>query len=194
MKPITKAALLTIAAASIGAASMAPALAQPFGGGHHAIQRIPGLEARSFRPDPDSFGGFGMRGGLMGMFLGSAEAIDVAAVRLSHRLDLTEDQQALLEELRLAARDAQVGVAQVREEFTSVPEETATEADIIAGYAGLVAMTTARAEALEAVQPAFEAFVESLDETQIEALTPRRPGWNREAPVPPQADGSEAEG
>lgn len=187
MKPITRTALVAIAAAAIGTTAMAPAFAQPFGG-HQMIQRIPGGETRAFRPD---HGGFGMRGGLLGMFFSErgAEAIDVAAVRLTHQLDLTEEQAALLEDLRLAALDAQADVAEVREEFAPADDETA-EPDLVARYAGLVAMTTARAEALEAVQPAFEAFVASLDDTQLETFTPQRPDHLRpSAPAAPEAEG-----
>jgi hypothetical protein len=174
MKIITRTALVALAAASIGATSFAPAFAQPFGGGHHAIQRVPGGEARSFRPGPDAFG---MGGGLIGMFLmGNAETVDIAAVRLTHRLNLSDEQQELLENLRLAALDAQGGIAEIREEFSPSDQDSTTASDITARYAAMVAMTTARAEALEAIQPSFEAFVESLDDTQLETLTPQHPG------------------
>ncbi|WP_332715241.1 Spy/CpxP family protein refolding chaperone [Pelagibacterium mangrovi] len=192
MKIITKTALVALAAASIGATSFAPAFAQPFGGGHHAIQRVPGGEARSFRPGPDAFGGFGMGGGLIGMFLmGNAEVVDIAAVRLTHRLDLSDEQQELLENLRLAALDAQGQIAEIREEFSSSDEDAATASDITARYAAMVAMTTARAEALEAIQPSFEAFVESLDDTQLETLTPQHPGRPHEGGprTMPEAEG-----
>ncbi|WMT85316.1 Spy/CpxP family protein refolding chaperone [Pelagibacterium sp. 26DY04] len=190
MKPISKAALVAFTAASIGATSLAPAFAQPFGGGQHVIQRVPGGEARSFRPGPVP--GFGMHGGLFGMFLsGNAESIDVAAVRLTHRLDLTEDQQTLLEDLRLAALDAQAEIITAREEFAPAADEAMSDTDLIARYAGLVAMTTARADALEAIQPAFEAFVSSLDDTQLESLVPQRPDWapERSAPAASEAEG-----
>lgn len=191
MKPISKAALVAFAA-SIGATSLAPAFAQPFGRGQHVIQRIPDGEARSFRPGPQGIGGFGMHGGLSGMFLsGNAESIDVAAVRLTHRLDLTKDQQTLLKDLRLVALDAQAEIATARQEFAPAADEAMSDTDLIARYAGLVAMTTARADALEAIQPAFEAFVSSLDDTQLESLVPQRPDWAPERPAPAA---SEAEG
>ncbi len=55
----------------------------------------------------------------------------------------------------------------------------------------MVAMTTARAEALEAIQPSFEAFVESLDDTQLETLTPQHPGRPHEGGprTMPEAEG-----
>lgn len=183
MKPVTRTALVAIATAAIGTTAIAPALAQPFGGGHQMIQRIPGGEPRTFRPDHR--GGVSMRGGLLAMFFSErgAEAIDIAAVRLTHQLDLTEEQATLLEDLRLAALDAQADVAEVREQFA--PDE---EADLVARYAGLVAMTTAHAEALEAIQPAFEAFGASLDDTQLETLAPHHPDQSQ-APQTPQAEG-----
>lgn len=188
MRTITRAALITLTATAIGATSLAPAFAQPFGNGPHGIQRIPGTEARSFRPGPDSLGG--MPGGIFGMFFSErgAEAIDVLAVRLTHRLDLTQDQRALLEDLRLAAIDAQEDFAAVREEFASTEDDETAEPDLIARYASMVAVTTARAEALKTVQPAFEAFVSSLDDAQVETLLPRRSDWPRERAAAPGSE------
>ena len=178
MKVITRTALLAITTASIGVGALAPAFAQPFGGNNNHVQRIEGGEARSFRPDFASRFGPAHRGGMILDMLVSgrgAEAIDIAAVRLTHQLDLTQDQQALLEDLRLAALDAQTNVQSARDDIAPVSEDEADQPDLIARYAGMVAMTTARAEALEAIQPSFEAFVQSLDDAQIDKLMPGRP-------------------
>ncbi|AEQ51587.1 Spy/CpxP family protein refolding chaperone [Pelagibacterium halotolerans] len=198
MKNLTRTAIITIAAASIGAASLAPALAQPFGGARdNGVQQIHGDSARSFRPGGEGpmshfrrGPGFGQGGGLVEMFLSErgAEAIDIAAVRLTHLLELTDDQMALLEDLRLAALDAVEDVQAAHDEIAPVAEDEATEPDLVARFAGMVAMTTARAEALETLQPTFEAFVGSLDETQLEKLTPQRPGGPRVAPPAPATD------
>ena len=203
MKNLTRTAIVTIAAASIGAATLAPALAQPFGGARDgvAVHQIQGEGARSFRPGGDNQMGqfrrgaaFGQGGGLVEMFFSNrgAEAIDIAAVRLTHLLELTEDQQGLLEDLRVAALDAFEDVQAARDEIAPVAEEEAEAPDLVARFAGMVAMTTARAEALETLQPTFEAFVESLDEAQLEKLTPQRPGGPRNAPSAPTTDAAPA--
>jgi hypothetical protein len=205
MKTLTRTAIITIAAASIGAATLAPALAQPFGGARDSagIQQIHTDGARSFRPGGNNqMGTFhrGQGGGLVEMFLSDrgTEAIDIAAVRLTHLLELTEDQQGLLEDLRLAALDVYDDVQAARDDIAPVAEEDAEAPDLVARFAGMVAMTTARAEALETLQPTFEAFVGSLDDAQLEKLTPQRPGGPRVAPAAPATDAApetpEAEG
>lgn len=200
MKNLTRTAIVTIAAAAIGAGSLAPALAQPFDGprDNGGVQHIQGDGARSFRPGGDSpmghFGrgpGFGHGGGLVDMFFSDrgAEAIDIAAVRLTHLLALSDDQKALLEDLRTAALDAFEDVQATREEIAPVAEDEAATPDLVARFAGMVAMTTARAEALETLQPTLEAFIGSLDEAQLEKLVPHHPGGPRVAPETPEAEG-----
>jgi hypothetical protein len=186
MKTLTRNAIITITAASIGAATLAPALAQPFGGARDngGVHQLQNDGARGFRlGSANPTGNFhrgpgiGQGGGLVGMFFSDrgAEAIDIAAVRLTHLLELTEDQQTLLEDLRTAALQAREAVQAARDEIAPVVEEDAAAPDLMARFAGMVAMTTARAEALETLQPTFEAFVASLDEAQLEKLTPQRP-------------------
>ena len=200
MKNLTRTAIVTIAAAAIGAGSLAPALAQPFGGprDNGGIQNIEGESARSFRPGGGNpmghFGrgpAFGHGGGLVDMFFSGrgAEAIDIAAVRLTHLLALTDDQKVVLEDLRTAALEAFEDVQAAREEIAPVAEDEAAMPDLVGRFAGMVAMTTARAEALETLQPAFEAFIGSLDAAQLEALAPHHPGGPRVVPETPEAEG-----
>lgn len=192
MKNLKRTAIITIAAASIGAATLAPAIAQPFGGARDTgVHQIHGDGARSFRPGGDNpMGHFRQGGGLGEMFLSDhgAEAIDIAAVRLTHLLDLTDDQKALLEDLRAAALGAYDDVQAARDEIAPVAEDDAAQPDLVARFAGMVAMTTARAEALETLQPTFETFVGSLDQTQLEKLTPQRRGDPRVTPSAPATD------
>lgn len=189
MKSLSRTLLLTLTAASLGAVSFAPAMAQPapeespamhqFQQGGPQGQR-PGFGPQGPRP------GFGFQQhrpggeapGLIGvLFSGNAEAIDVAAVRLTHRLELTDEQVALLDALKEQALDAQIEIADIRESLRPVAEEDAADPDLVARFAGLVAMTTARAEALESMQPAFDAFVGSLTDEQVEKLEQgARPG------------------
>ncbi len=94
MKNLTRTAIVTIAAASIGAATLAPALAQPFGGARDgvAVHQIQGEGARSFRPAATTRWAISVAArpsarvcGLVEMFFSNrgAEAIDIAAVRLT---------------------------------------------------------------------------------------------------------------
>lgn len=199
MKNLTRTAIVTIAAVAIGAGSLAPALAQPFGGprDNGGIQNIEGESARSFRPGDSPMGhfgrgpGFGHGGGLVDMFFSGrgAEAIDIAAVRLTHLLALTDDQKVVLEDLRTAALEAFEDVQAAREEIAPVAEDEAATPDLVGRFAGMVAMTTARAEALETLQPAFEAFIGSLDAAQLGELAPHRPGGPRVASETPEAEG-----
>jgi hypothetical protein len=179
MTTLSRTALIACLATALGAASLAPAYAQGTGDGPRGpgfgFQRIEGGHARAFRPD----GGQHMRRhGILAELIGahSAEAIDVAAVRLTHRLELTAAQTALLETLKSEALAAQSELATAREALMPVTEGEAERPDITARYAGMVAMATARAEALTALQPAFEAFVESLSTEQLELLRPEQRG------------------
>ncbi|WP_127143804.1 Spy/CpxP family protein refolding chaperone [Pelagibacterium montanilacus] len=114
----------------------------------------------------------------------NAEAIDVAAVRLTHRLDLDDSQLEALEALKSAAHEAREDIAVARSVAREADEDEAA-GRVIARYAGMVAMTTARAEALQTLEPALVAFVESLDEDQIalvERWTERLSGPRRVGP------------
>lgn len=175
MKTMTKGAIIAITTAALGTTAMLPAYAQPFGGERGFTQRIEGGHAHSFRPVGPGAAMMGQRGNLLEVLLSGrgAEAMDVAAVRLMHQLSLDAEQQALLEDLRLAALGAVEELQTAREEMAQVTEAQDAP-DLVARYSGLVAMTTARADALEAMQPAYEAFVGSLNEEQISALAPQR--------------------
>lgn len=103
-----------------------------------------------------------------------AESIEVAAVRLTHRLELTEMQAAALETLQEAALSASAEMQAARD---IARESAAQDTDrLIARYAGMVALTTARADALAALQPALEDFIEGLTDAQREKLAPRPQG------------------
>lgn len=177
MKPLSRSARVAIAAAALGLTTLAvPAYAQPLGGGGMPQARqIEGGKAHAHRP------GTGIAqhrpGGLVEALLGArdAEAADVAIVRLSHRLDLTEAQQALLDALKVDVLAAREAIDAARQAIAPVAEDEAATLDLTARYAGMVAMTSARAEALAYVQPAFDAFIATLDAQQLETLSPERP-------------------
>lgn len=179
MRKLTKSTLAILTTAIVGVTALTPAVyAQPLPDRNGEIHRIDGAKARAHRPN---MGGARMmqRPALFGLLAApNAEAIDIAGVRLTHQLDLTDEQTLLLDALKDAALEAQNSLAITREAIRPVSEEDASDPDLVAGYAGIVAMTTARAEALEAMQPTFEAFVGSLDDEQIEKLN-ERPAFER---------------
>ncbi|WP_417581818.1 Spy/CpxP family protein refolding chaperone [Pelagibacterium sp.] len=194
MKPLTKKTIAAIAATSIGATALTPALAQPFAGirDNGTVQEIQGDQARSFRPggsgplnNVHQATGLGKSNRLAAIFLSErgAEAIDITAVRLTHLLELHDDQKLLLEDLQTAALNAHSVLQTARNVITPIEDQNANKPDIIAGFAGMVAMITARAEALESVQPAFEAFVESLDDSQLDKLASQRHGGPRSGAI-----------
>ncbi|KKB10141.1 Spy/CpxP family protein refolding chaperone [Devosia chinhatensis] len=177
LKSLTSRTAIALVAASLGLGAVAPAFAQDAPPAPAAQERS--APDRTFRPGGP--GHAGAANGLLGFERG-AEGIEIAIVRLSHRLDLTEAQQALLETLKadaLAAattfESATKGLRPQRpgEAEGQAPTDPASRLD------NTIALQKARLAALEAVQPAFTAFVESLDAEQQAQLMPQpgeRPG------------------
>src|SRR5690606_6393183 len=88
---ITTTAIVALMTASLGLGAVAPAFAQD----------APAAQAEPAQPAKPGFrgpqrGGFG---NILGFERGS-EAVEIALVRLAHRLDLTEAQQGLLDTLK----------------------------------------------------------------------------------------------
>ncbi len=202
MKSLTKSAIIALAAASIGAASLSPALAQQQGGDHRPFgQHQMGEGMRHGGPGPmgGQFRGPGaMGGGLVQMLLSDrgADILDEVVDNLTTELELDEGQQSLLADLRAAVENAAADLDAARESIEPMAEDDAENPDIVARFGGMVAMTTARADALESIQPAFEAFIGSLDEDQMTALAELRPGPDgHHGPKngPKNADASDAE-
>lgn len=174
-KSLSRSTLIALAAAALGLTALAPAYAQPFGGNAPETRQITGGKAHIQRPDT----GFAQHrpGSLIDALIAArdAEAVDVAAIRLTHQLGLTDAQQSLLSALKADVLTARETIDAAREALAPVSEDEAASPDLTARYAGMVAMTSARAEALAHIQPAFEAFVAALDDEQRAALTPERP-------------------
>jgi hypothetical protein len=102
-----------------------------------------------------------------------AEELEVALVRLSHRLDLTDSQQPLFDAFRTTALTTQTSFADTC--AAALPDTTADAApDLVERLKSGIAFETARLEAMNAVLPAFEAFYGSLSEEQQASLMPRR--------------------
>ena len=164
-----------VATSSLGALAPLPAFAQETtltvahrgGPAHFRMMR---------HGPPMGFAGFFCRDN-------AAEAMEIALVRLSYRLDLTEAQKPLFETFRDSALAAQADFAEAC--TAAMPEENAAP-DMLDMLKLQLAMSEAQATALSAVLPDFEAFYTSLTAEQLASL---RPG---DLPAPPPA--ADAEG
>jgi hypothetical protein len=176
MKTISTTAILALMTASIGLGAAAPVLAQDATPAAPAAQTQPADPSqageRGFRNGP------GMRqGGGLFNFNGGAEAIEIAIVRLSHAIELTDEQTVLLEALKTDALSAAAAFETATEGLRPTPPaegETAERPDISERFDNRIAIETAHLAALEAVQPAFTAFFDSLTDEQKADLVPGR--------------------
>lgn len=176
MKTISTTAILALMTASIGLGAVAPVLAQDATPAAPAAQTQPADPSqageRGFRNGP------GMRqGGGLFNFNGGAEAIEIAIVRLSHAIELTDEQTVLLEALKTDALSAAAAFETATEGLRPTPPaegETAKRPDISERFDNRIAIETAHLAALEAVQPAFTAFFDSLTDEQKADLVPGR--------------------
>lgn len=203
MKTISKTALVALMTASVGAAALAPAaFAQPAPAPQVEAPQAQGdmskrfphgdrdgmFERRMMMRHMDGPGGHGPRGaGLLNF--GSAEALEIAFVRLSYAIDMTDEQRQLFDTLKSEALAAQADFAAATDGLR--PDRDAEPAelpDMVTMFDNRIAFDTARLEAMQAVQPAFEAFFDSLTDEQKADLAPRRMHMQRPgAPGGPQA-------
>ncbi|MEQ1770672.1 MAG: Spy/CpxP family protein refolding chaperone [Devosia sp.] len=100
-----------------------------------------------------------------------AEALEVALVRLSHRLELTDAQQPLFDALKSSALTAQTSFADSC--ATARPAEGSSP-DLIDGIKSRIAVDTVRLEAMNAVLPDLEKLFDSLTDAQRANLMPER--------------------
>jgi hypothetical protein len=102
-----------------------------------------------------------------------AEALEVALVRLWHRLDLTDDQKTLFDTFKANALTNQTSFADDCE--AALPDRTAdTRPDLLEHLKSGLAVQEARLTAMNAVLPDFEAFYGSLTDEQKADLMPPR--------------------
>jgi hypothetical protein len=192
MKMISTTAIVALMTATLGFAAVAPAFAQPAAPGQGQVQAGPD---HNFRQHDQTSHRGGMRGGIdLFNFERGTEAVEIALVRLSHAVELTSEQQPLFDALKTSALAAAA-------EFTTATEglrptatadgETAAVPDLAQRLETRIAVDTARLAALNAVQPAFATFFDSLTDTQKTQLMPQRPdrggkaGWgHRGSPAP----------
>lgn len=171
MKTISKTAVVALLTATLGLGAIAPTFAQ---------ETAPAAQSQdNFRQHNQGPRNGGPMGG--GDFLGverGAEAIEIALVRLSHRLELTAEQQPLFDALKTAALSAATDFATATEGLRPTPPaegETPVAPNLATRLDNGIALQKARLAALEAIQPAAKAFFDSLTEEQTASLTPQRP-------------------
>lgn len=187
MKPISTTAIAAIFAASIGLAAVAPAMAQM-----EAPPEIAEAGPGGMPMGPRGGEGPGRHRGPGDFFSfeRGAEGIEIALVRLSHRLDLTAEQQTLLETLKtqaLAAAETFESATEGLRPTAPDGEEAAMRPTIAERLENRIALDKARLAALEAIQPAAAAFFGSLTDEQNTQLLPpqgereggpgKREGW-----------------
>jgi len=177
MKTISKTALVALLTASVGLTAIAPVWAQE--------TPSPAPLAAPATPDAavktPTGRGFGLSlhgpragGGDVFNLERGAESVEIALVRLGYRLELTADQEALLETLKTstiaAAEDFAAATADLRPTRPAAGETP----DFAARLDSRIALEKARLAALEAIQPAANAFFDSLSAEQQAQLTPQR--------------------
>ena len=181
MKTITAGAVVALMTASLGLVAVAPAMAQQAPAQNQSVQKGHGPD-RGFRHDrgdqsgPGRRGGGGELGGIL-QFGRSAEAIEVALVRLSHQIEMTPEQTALFDAIKTASLDAQSDFATAVEAVLPKPAEAGATAERPSFTERLdmrIAVEGAHVAALTAVQPALTAFFDSLTPEQQAQLTPQR--------------------
>lgn len=176
MTSISTKAIIAIMAGVMGLGAVAPAMAQPAPQAPDAAiaQDADGAAGHALRPH-----GQGPRGGFGGLFdfARGGEGIEVALVRLSHRIDLTDEQQTLLETLKTSALAAAQDFATATDGLRPTPPaegETRAIPSISERLENRIALEKAQLAALEAVQPAAAAFFDSLTDAQKAQLMPQR--------------------
>ncbi|HEV7345865.1 MAG TPA: Spy/CpxP family protein refolding chaperone [Devosia sp.] len=172
MKTITTTALAVLMTAGLCLAATAPAAAQDAAPAQAQAQD--GFDHRNH--GPRQMGRMG--GGDLLRFARGAEGIEVALVRLSHRIELTPEQQPLFDAFKAVALSAAADFASATEGLRPAVQdegETAAMPGFSERLANRIAIDTARLAALEAVQPAATAFFDSLTAEQQAQLNPQRP-------------------
>ena len=169
--------LMAVVATAIGLSAVAPAMAQPAPQVPDAAttQEDGGPGNQAFRPQG---GGPRQHGGGAGGFFDfsrGGEGIEIALVRLSHRLDLTTEQQALFDTLKTSALTAAEDFATATEGLRPTPPaegERPVMPDVAQRLDTRIAVEKAHVAALEAVQPSVAAFFGSLTDEQKAELMP----------------------
>ena len=182
MKTLKTTAIAALLTAAVGLSAILPATAQEAGTPPAPQQQADANGPKGHGP----MGNFGPRnqgprqGGAMGFFdFGrGGEGIEIALVRLSHRIDMTAEQQALFDTLKtdaLAAADTFTKATEALRPAKPADGATAERPGIGERLDTRIAIETAQLDALKSVQPAAKAFFDSLTDEQKAQLMPQRP-------------------
>lgn len=109
-----------------------------------------------------------------------AEALDVALLRLSYRLDLTAEQKPLFDAFHQKALATQASFADSCKSAAPAAADNGRP-DFLARLKARLSVDQARLTALNDVLPSFEALYDTLSDTQKAALLPHRPGFGPKA-------------
>jgi hypothetical protein len=121
------------------------------------------------------------------------EALELALVRMSYRLELTTDQQKLFDAFRSKALTTETSFADACKANRPATADNARP-DLLARMKAGLAIDQARLTALSDVLPDFETFFNSLsDEQKANVLPGRGMGmgtgrWHRQGGTPPNTD------
>ena len=181
MNMITKTAIVAVMTGTLGFAAVVPSFAQSAPSQNHG--QFKGGDRQQHNNGPRQGGQHGM--GPMGSdilgFERGAEAVEIALVRLSHRIELTAAQQPLFDAFKTDALTAATTFSDAVEGLRPTPPtaESAATAER-PGFADRletrIAIEKAHLAALEAIQPSATAFFDSLSTEQLAQLTPERGG------------------
>jgi LTXXQ motif family protein len=160
-------AVTALVATTLGLGSVLPALAQDAA---PATARQWQNGPRHMTPDR----GMGPAGLLMLACTDKgAEMLEIALVRMSHRLDLSADQQKLFDTFRTKALTTETSFADTCK--ANRPDRSAdAKPDMLARLKAGLAIDQARLTALNDVLPDFEALYASLTDKQKADLLPHR--------------------
>lgn len=184
MKTLSRTAIVALLTAALGLTSLAPSFAQDTtppvaagvqkdGPGHNRFQH------KGQFPDGGPRRMEIRNGGSFLNFERGAEAAEIGLVRLSHRVDLTAEQQPLFDAMKTSVLAAATDFASAAEAARPAPD--AEKLDFAGRLDARIAVETAHLAALEAVKPSVTAFFASLTPEQQAALAPQpgeRPNWS----------------
>jgi hypothetical protein len=202
--PTVRRAVVAIVAASLGLATLTPAAfaAGPddgrqmhrFGGGadmdkgkgwrqgrDNTGDHARGQGRDRNRAEGRHQGRMGQQGGRGGMMFGfgcgpnAAERIEHALVSLTYRIDPTDAQAGLVEDLKTTALDAQTQYAAVCEAVMPQrgADASAPQSNILEMMQSRLQLEQARVTALGDILPKFEALYDTLSDEQKASLQPR---------------------
>lgn len=176
-----KAAAILIAGAASLAILTPAAMAEDRGPGRPDNNRPQAQNSERFFAFRADRGGHHLRGpgGPRGGFIDvtcsdrGAEGIEHAFVSLSYRVDLTDEQKPVFDDLKATALGAQADFAETCTAAVDAVRDNG-DADMLQRMQTRLAIETARIEALETVLPKFETFYNGLSDEQKASLQPRR--------------------